>query len=97
MPLHGAKIVDCGYICHIFIHMKAIQIMMEPRLLADLDATEEVRRKGRSAVLRQAVAEYLQRRRNDEIREGYRRAYGVDGGLGAEYAGWEEQSAWPDG
>ena len=85
--------IDATY----FTHMKAIQIMMDPRLLADLDATEEVRREGRSAVLRRAAAEYLQRRRNDEIREGYRRAYGVDGGLGAEYAGWEEQSTWPDG
>ncbi len=78
------------------IHMKAIQIMMDTDLLADLDATEEVRREGRSAVLRLATAEYLKRRRSAEIRERYRRAYGADVGLGPEYAGWEEQGTWPE-
>ncbi|MBW2391093.1 MAG: hypothetical protein JRG89_22050 [Deltaproteobacteria bacterium] len=70
--------------------------MMDPELLADLDATDEVEREGRSAVLRRATAEYLERRRRDEIREGYRRAYGTECDLGAEYAGWEEQGTWPD-
>ena len=71
------------------IHMKPIQIMIHPDLLADLDATEEVRREGRSAVLRRAVTEYLERRRRDEIGERYRRAYGGGDALAKEFGGWE--------
>lgn len=76
--------------------MKAIQIMMDEELLKRLDATPEVRRKGRSEVLRRAAAEYLARRRQRAIRERYRKAYGADRGLGEELAGWEEQGSWPE-
>jgi metal-responsive CopG/Arc/MetJ family transcriptional regulator len=76
--------------------MKPIQITFDEALLAELDATEEVRKEGRSAVLRKAVAEYLQRRRRQAVAEGYRRAYGEDDGLGEEFDGWEDQGQWPD-
>jgi len=76
--------------------MKAIQITMDEALLAKLDASDEVRREGRSAVLRKAVAEYLARRRRSEIAEGYARAYGESSGLGEEFAGWEEEGQWPE-
>ena len=75
--------------------MKAIQITFDERLLAELDASEEVRREGRSAVLRKATAEYLARRRRSEISEGYVRAYGDDPGLGDEFAGWADEGQWP--
>ena len=78
------------------VHMKAIQIMMDPGLLAELDAMDEVKRDGRSAVLRRAAAEYVVQRRNEEIGEQYRRAYGGGHGLGAEYVGWEDEGSWPD-
>lgn len=74
--------------------MKAVQVMLEETLLERLDATEEVQREGRSAVLRRALGEYLERRRELMIRERYKRAYGNDG-LGQEYAGWEDQGVWP--
>ena len=76
--------------------MKAIQVMIDPDLLSDLDATDEVRREGRSAVFRRAIAEYLQRRRRQQIREEYRRAYGGGAVLGDEFEGWEEQGSWPN-
>ena len=76
--------------------MKPIQVMIDPELLTELDAMDEVRREGRSAVLRRAISEYLERRRRYQIREGYRKAYGAGGGLGGEYEGWEEQGSWPD-
>lgn len=75
--------------------MKAIQITFTEGLLAELDASEEVRREGRSAVLRRAAAEYLARRRRDHITESYARAYGDEAGLGEELAGWEDQGQWP--
>lgn len=76
--------------------MKPVQVMLDEELLRQLDATEEVKREGRSAVLRRAAADYLMRRRNQQIRERYRRAYGVEGGLDGEFAGWEDQGTWPD-
>ena len=60
---------------------------MDESLLEALDADEEVRRDGRSAVLRRATAEYLRRRRAQRIDEQYRRAY-ADGRKEAELPGW---------
>ena len=79
--------------------MKAIQVMFDERLLKRLDATPEVKRDGRSAVLRRAVEQYLRQRRRHAISEGYRAAYGDDrgsaDGLGGEFSGWEDEGAWP--
>jgi metal-responsive CopG/Arc/MetJ family transcriptional regulator len=75
--------------------MRAIQVTFDEGLLAELDASEEVRREGRSAVLRRAAAEYLARRHRDEIAESYARAYGDGAGLGEDFAGWGEQGQWP--
>ena len=77
--------------------MKAIQVTFDEDLLARLDADHEVRREGRSAVLRRAAAEYLERQRRRSIAEQYRRAYGDDPGLGDEFDGWENQGVWPPG
>ena len=74
--------------------MKAIQVSFDEELLDRLDSTEEVRRDGRSAVLRRATAEYLKRRAREEVAARYRRAYGEDEGLGDEFAGWEDQGRW---
>lgn len=76
--------------------MKPVQIMMDEGLLRRLDADEEVRRKGRSAVLRQAAAEYLRRSRKKRIAEAYERAYRGTPGLGDEFAGWEGEASWPE-
>jgi len=75
--------------------MKTIQITMDEKLLARLDADTETKRDGRSAVLRRAVAEYLKRRRRAEIAEAYKRAYGKTAGLGEEFESWEHQGQWP--
>lgn len=69
--------------------------MLDEDLLKRLDADEEVRQEGRSAVLRRAAAEYLERRRRESVAERYRRAYAGGEGLGDEFAGWEEQGVWP--
>jgi metal-responsive CopG/Arc/MetJ family transcriptional regulator len=76
-------------------YMKAIQVTLDEQLLARLDATEEARQEGRSAVLRRALAEYLARRRRSEIAEGYARAYGEVGAVD-ELAGWESEGVWPE-
>lgn len=71
--------------------MKPIQIMMDESLLQALDQDEEVRREGRSAVLRRAVAEYLERRRARQIAAQYQERYSENPGLGEEWEGWEEE------
>ena len=76
--------------------MKPVQVLFDEPLLRRLDANAEVRRLGRSAVLRRAAADYLKRSRRAHITQAYRRAYGEGGGLGSEFAGWEDEGSWPE-
>lgn len=70
--------------------------MMDDGLLTRLDADEEVREQGRSAVLRRALAEYLDRRRRRRITDAYRHAYAHAKALPEEWSGWAEEGVWPD-
>ena len=70
--------------------------MFDETLLKRLDTDAEVRKLGRSAVLRRAAAEYLRRSRARRIAEAYRQAYRGSKGLGEEFAGWENEGSWPD-
>jgi metal-responsive CopG/Arc/MetJ family transcriptional regulator len=76
--------------------MKAVQIMFDEELLAELDETADVRERGRSAVLRELTSDFLRQRREREIDEQYERAYkGVEEPLGSGFEGWEEEGVWP--
>ncbi len=75
--------------------MKAIQITLDDALLSRLDRDEEVRRDGRSAVLRRAADQYLRHRRAGAIAAAYSRAYADGSGLDGEFAGWEKEGVWP--
>jgi metal-responsive CopG/Arc/MetJ family transcriptional regulator len=75
--------------------MKAIQITFDERLLGKLDNDEEVKREGRSAVIRRAVAAYLRTKQRATIADAYRRAYGkrpAESDLGK----WAGEGVWPD-
>jgi metal-responsive CopG/Arc/MetJ family transcriptional regulator len=76
--------------------MKPIQVMFDEGLLERLDADAEVRKAGRSAVLRRAAADYLRRSRRKRISEAYRSAYGDSAGLGDELSGWQNEGSWPE-
>ena len=76
--------------------MKAIQITIDDRLLARLDADPEVKRLGRSAVFRRAVEAYLSRTRRRTIADAYRRAYGTPPASDDEFDGWEDEGVWPE-
>jgi metal-responsive CopG/Arc/MetJ family transcriptional regulator len=76
--------------------MKGIQITVDERLLARLDADPEVQREGRSAVFRRAVEAYLRQRRRDRIAEAYQRGYGGGSRVAQEFEGWTEEGAWPE-
>jgi metal-responsive CopG/Arc/MetJ family transcriptional regulator len=75
--------------------MKAIQITIEERLLKQLDADSEVKRDGRSAVLRGAVAEYLRKKRRGAIADAYRRGYAAQPS-DSDLAGWSDEGVWPE-
>jgi metal-responsive CopG/Arc/MetJ family transcriptional regulator len=76
--------------------MKPIQVMIDERLLAELDAHDDTRALGRSAVLRRAAAEYLRRHRARATAEAYRRAYGKGNAIGDEFRGWPDEGTWPE-
>lgn len=55
--------------------MKAVQVMFDEDLLAELDKIADVREKGRSAVLWQLASDFVARSREREIDALYERAY----------------------
>jgi hypothetical protein len=76
--------------------MKSIQVMFDEPLLERLDADDEVKRDGRSAVLRRAAAAYLKANRRRATADAYRRAYAGGTSTNAELAGWADEGAWPE-
>ena len=76
--------------------MKAVQVLLDASLLRRLDAHEDVRRLGRSAVLRLAAEAYLRQRRRAETSAAYRRAYAGDVGIDSEFSGWSDEGTWPE-
>jgi metal-responsive CopG/Arc/MetJ family transcriptional regulator len=74
--------------------MKTIQITIDEKLLHAADRDPEVRRDGRSAVIRRALFDYLRRKRRKAIAEAYRRAYTSQ--PQSELEGWAEEGSWPD-
>jgi metal-responsive CopG/Arc/MetJ family transcriptional regulator len=76
--------------------MKPIQVLIDEPLLKRLDADAEVKRVGRSKVLRRAAAEYLKRSARRRISEAYKRGYASGEELGPEWAGWENEGVWPE-
>ena len=74
--------------------MKAVQVVFDETLLARLDSQDEVKQRGRSAVLRRLVADYLDHCRAESIDARYREGYGAKPGLGEEFEGWTQEAAW---
>lgn len=74
--------------------MKAIQITVDERLLARLDADPEVKKSGRSAVFRRAVDLYLRERRKRRIAEAYRKGYARGSAVEDAFQGWPEEGVW---
>ena len=75
--------------------MKAIQISIDEQLLERLDSYSDAGHRGRSAIIREAVADYLARKEAEEIDRAYERAYGP-GSPPDELEGWAGELVWPD-
>lgn len=76
--------------------MKPVQILIDEELLAGLDEDDEVRRSGRSKVLRGLVAAYLESRREARLDDQYRQGYSDDIRVSDELDGWAEEGSWPE-
>lgn len=76
--------------------MKAIQVTFDEALLERLDRDPAVRERGRSAVLREAAAEYLVRREAEVIADRYRAGYGEgSAAMDTELDRWTGEGVWP--
>ena len=78
------------------VRMKTIQITFDEELLDRLDRDPAVRERSRSAVVREVVAVYLDRKTSEEIVHRYQVGYG-DGSVHEELGGWAAGGVWPEG
>ena len=76
--------------------MKPVQVLFDDDLLCELDADAEVKKLGRSKVLRALAAEYLEQRRQAAIDSQYAAGYGGDSRVNEEFAEWDAEGSWPD-
>ena len=75
--------------------MKAIPVTFDEVLLDRLDRHPAVQERDRSAVLRDAAADYLKRRDAEEIARRYRAGYRDIASVDDEFEGWATEGAWP--
>ena len=55
-----------------------------------------VRERGRSAVLREAAADFLARKDAEEVDRRYEAGYGGSRSIDDELEGWSAEGVWPD-
>ena len=76
--------------------MRVVQIVLDKKLLHAADQAAKRTRRNRSALVREALREYLRRLelRASEVRDrqGYSRLVRAD----AEARGWESEATWPE-
>ena len=76
--------------------MKAIQITVDEKLLRGVDRDPEVKKHGRSALIRRLLQEHLRRRREKEIDDAYERGYSKHPPTQDELGPWPDVQAWPE-
>jgi metal-responsive CopG/Arc/MetJ family transcriptional regulator len=76
--------------------MKPVQVMLDEGLLRRLDADPEVKKAGRSAVLRRAAELYLRRSAASRIKAAYERGYAKGDPVAEEFPDWGREAAWPE-
>lgn len=75
--------------------MKPVQVLFNEDLLAELDNDDEVKSLGRSRVLRDLVASYLDERRQAILDSQYLTGYGGESQVCDELDGLYEEGVWP--
>jgi len=77
-------------------HMRIVQIVLDNKLLHAADQAAKRTRQNRSALVREALREYLRRLelRASEVRD--RQGYSRQSPADAEARGWESEATWPE-
>ncbi len=82
-----------------YLYMKPIQVTFDDALLERLDRHPTVRELGRSAVLREAAADYLARKDAEEVDRRYQAGYRDTPAAPAiedDLDGWSAEGVWPE-
>lgn len=74
--------------------METIQVVLDSELLRAADRTARRAKLNRSALIRDALREYLRRQEIRELEERDRKGYEVSR-EGDELSRWESEAAWP--
>jgi metal-responsive CopG/Arc/MetJ family transcriptional regulator len=76
--------------------MRVVQIVLDKKLLHAADQAAKRTRRNRSALVREALREYLRRLelRASEVRD--RQGYSRQAPAEAEARGWESEATWPE-
>jgi metal-responsive CopG/Arc/MetJ family transcriptional regulator len=76
--------------------MQTVQVVLDTKLLKAADTAAKRQKVNRSALIRQALQEYLSRLSLRELEERDRRGYLAQPQRKEEYLPWEEAAAWPE-
>jgi metal-responsive CopG/Arc/MetJ family transcriptional regulator len=76
--------------------MNTIQVVLDSKLLRAADRAARRQKLNRSALIRQALEQYLKRLHMTELEERDRRGYEAQPQRIEELRVWEDAAAWPD-
>ena len=76
--------------------MEIVQIVLDKKLLSSTDLAARRTRRNRSALVRDALREHLQRLELCASEERDRQGYSQNPQAGAETQAWESAAKWPD-
>ena len=76
--------------------METIQVVLNAKLLKAADIAAKRQKVNRSALIRQALQEHLNRLHLLDLERRDQRGYEAQPQRVDEYRGWEEAAAWPD-
>lgn len=76
---------------------QTIQVVVDKELLKEANRVAKRRKVNRSALIREALGEYLKRLRIKELEEQERRAYeAMPDTSDEDWAVWEREAVWPE-
>ena len=76
--------------------METIQVVLDAKLLKAADTAAKREKVNRSALIRQALEEYLKRLHLRDLEDRDRRGYHARPQRNEEYRLWEDAAAWPE-
>jgi len=76
--------------------METIQVVLDAKLLKAADTAAKREKVNRSALIRQALEEYLKRLHVRDLEDRDRRGYQAKPQCKEEYRPWEDAAAWPE-